>query len=88
MFALKLLADALGSPNIDCRQDGAKLDPALGRATYLFNTTIAGIDQADAFLLVGTDPRLEAPVLNARILKHSRHALGRLPIGMIGERRT
>jgi NADH-quinone oxidoreductase subunit G len=85
MFALKLLADALHSPNIDCRQDGAKLDPALGRATYLFNTTIAGIDHADAFLLVGTDPRLEAPVLNARILKRSRHALGKLPIGAIGQ---
>jgi NADH-quinone oxidoreductase subunit G len=84
MFALKRLAEALGSANVDCRQDGAKLDPSLGRATYLFNSTIAGIDQADAFLLVGTDPRLEAPVLNARILKHSRHALGKLPIGMIG----
>ncbi len=56
----------------------------LGRATYLFNSTIAGIDQADAFLLVGTDPRLEAPVLNARILKRSRHAHGKLPIGLIG----
>ena len=84
MFALKLLTEALGSPNIDCRQDGAKLDPAQGRATYLFNSTIAGIDQADAFLLVGTDPRLEAPVLNARILKRSRHAHGSLPIGVIG----
>ena len=51
MFALKLLAEQLGSPNIDCRQDGAKLDPALGRATYLFNATIEGIDHADAILL-------------------------------------
>ena len=51
MFALKLLAGQLGSPNIDCRQDGAKLDPALGRATYLFNATIEGIEQADAVLL-------------------------------------
>ena len=84
MFALKLLTDSLGSPNIDCRQDGAKLDPAQGRATYLFNSTIAGIDQADAFLLVGTDPHLEAPVLNARILKRSRHAHGNVPIGVIG----
>jgi NADH-quinone oxidoreductase subunit G len=41
MFALKLLAEQLGSPNIDCRQDGAKLDPALGRATYLFNATVS-----------------------------------------------
>jgi NADH-quinone oxidoreductase subunit G len=85
MFALKLLADRLGSANIDCRQDGAKLDPALGRATYLFNSTIAGIDAADAFLLVGTDPHLEAPVLNARILKNLRHAFGVRPIGLIGQ---
>jgi NADH-quinone oxidoreductase subunit G len=85
MFALKLLATELGSPNIDCRQDGAALDPALGRASYLFNSTIAGIDQAGAFLLVGTDPRHEAPVLNARILKHSRQAQGRIPIAVIGE---
>ena len=84
MFALKLLTEALGSPNIDCRQDGAKLDPALGRATYLFNSTIAGIDQADAILLVGTDPRLEAPVLNARILKRTRQAQTKIPIGLIG----
>jgi NADH-quinone oxidoreductase subunit G len=84
MFALKLLAEQLGSPNIDCRQDGTKLDPALGRATYLFNSTIEGIDQADAFLLVGTNPRHEAPVLNARILKRTRHAQARLPVGLIG----
>ncbi len=85
MFALKLLAEALGSPNVDCRQDGATLDPALGRATYLFNSTIAGIDEADAFLLVGTDPRNEAPVLNARILKRSRQSQEHIPIGLIGE---
>jgi len=75
MFALKLLAERLGSPNIDCRQDGAKLDPTLGRATYVFNSTIEGIDRADAFLLVGTNPRHEAPVLNARILKRIREKL-------------
>jgi NADH-quinone oxidoreductase subunit G len=86
MFALKLFAGELGSPNIDCRQDGAALDPALGRATYLFNSTITGIDKADAFLLVGTDPRNEAPVLNARILKRLRQGQGRLPVGFIGER--
>ncbi|MGV1015360.1 MAG: molybdopterin-dependent oxidoreductase, partial [Methyloceanibacter sp.] len=84
MFALKLLAAQLGSPNIDCLQDGARLDPALGRATYLFNSTIEGIDQADAFLLVGTNPRHEAPVLNARILKRTRQAQGKLPVGLIG----
>ena len=85
MFALKLLTEQLGSPNIDCRQDGAKLDPALGRATYLFSSTIEGIDQADAILLVGTNPRHEAPVLNARILIRSRQVQGQLPIGLIGD---
>ncbi len=85
MFALKLLTEQLGSPNIDCRQDGAKFDPALGRSTYLFNSTIAGIDQADAILLVGTDPRQEAPVLNARIRRRWRQTQGRLAIGLIGE---
>jgi NADH-quinone oxidoreductase subunit G len=85
MFALKLLAEQLGSPNMDCRQDGAKLDPGLGRATYIFNSTIEGIDQADGFLLVGTNPRHEAPVLNARILSRIRQSQARLPVGLIGE---
>jgi NADH-quinone oxidoreductase subunit G len=85
MFALKALAAELGSLNVDCRQDGAAFDPALGRATYIFNSTIAGIDHADAFLLVGTDPRLEAPVLNARILKRTRQTQGKTPIAVIGE---
>ena len=85
MFALKLLAEQLGSPHIDCRQDGAKLDPALGRATYLFNATVEGIEQADAILLIGTNPRTKSPVLNARILKRWRQMQGRLPIGLIGE---
>src|SRR5687767_126742 len=44
IFALKLLMQSLGTANIDCRQDGAPLNPAHGRASYLFNTTIAGIE--------------------------------------------
>jgi NADH-quinone oxidoreductase subunit G len=66
--ALKDLMTALGSSNIDCRQDGAKLE-ALPRQSYLFNTSIAGVEAADALLLIGTNPRWEAPVLNARIRK-------------------
>ncbi|MDQ0301603.1 NADH-quinone oxidoreductase subunit NuoG [Ancylobacter polymorphus] len=81
-FALKSLLASLGSSNIDCRQDGAKLDPALGRASYLFNATIAGIEQADALLIIGSNPRLEASVLNARIRK--RWLQGNFPIGLIG----
>jgi NADH-quinone oxidoreductase subunit G len=84
MFALKGLMDALGVKNVDCRQDGAKLDPSLGRASYVFNTTIDGIEQADCILLVGTNPRLEAAVLNARILKRFKQTGVR--IGLIGER--
>jgi NADH-quinone oxidoreductase subunit G len=83
MFALKALFATLGSANVDCRQDGAKLDPTLGRAGYLFNPTIAGIDQADAIMLIGTNPRLEAAVLNARIRK--RYRQGGLLIGLVGE---
>ena len=67
-----------------CRQDGAALDPKWGRATYLFNATIAGIEQADALLIVGSNPRREAAVLNARIRKRWR--AGNFPIGLIGER--
>jgi len=83
MFALKDLFHRLGSANVDCREDGAKLDPALGRASYVFNTTIQGIERADAILLIGTNPRLEAAVLNARIRKRWRQ--GGLTIGFIGE---
>jgi NADH-quinone oxidoreductase subunit G len=75
MFALKDLLGALGATSLDCRQDGAKLDAAC-RAGYLFNTTIAGIEQADAVpLLIGTNPRWEAPIVNARLRK--RYLLGR-----------
>jgi NADH-quinone oxidoreductase subunit G len=84
MFALKTLAEQIGSPNIDCRQAGSQLDPSLGRATYLFNTTIGGIEEADAVLLVGSDPRVEAPVLNARIRKRWKQLDGKLPVGLIG----
>jgi NADH-quinone oxidoreductase subunit G len=84
MYALKSLFLALGSPHLECRQDGAPFDPAQGRASYLFNSTIAGLEEADAILLVGSNPRLEAAVLNARILKGWRS--GRLKVGLIGER--
>jgi NADH-quinone oxidoreductase subunit G len=83
MYALKDLMGRLGSPNIDARQDGAAFDPKWGRASYLFNATIAGIEEADALLIVGSNPRTEAAVLNARIRKRWRY--GNFPIGLIGE---
>jgi NADH-quinone oxidoreductase subunit G len=84
IFALKDLMTRLGSKNIDARQDGSLIDPRWGRATYLFNPTIAGIEQADALLIVGCNPRKEAAVLNARIRKRWR--AGHFPIALIGER--
>ncbi|WP_269929753.1 NADH-quinone oxidoreductase subunit NuoG [Aminobacter sp. HY435] len=83
MYALKQLMTSLGSKNIDCRQDGAALDPSLGRASYIFNPTIEGIEQADAILIIGANPRFEASVLNARIRKHWRAA--NVPVAVIGE---
>ncbi len=83
IFALKGLMTQLGVVNLDCRQDGSALDPAWGRGSYLFNATIAGIDSADALLLIGTNPRREAAVLNARIRKRWRAAKN-FPIGLIG----
>ncbi len=83
MFALKSLLASLGSMNVDARRPGSALSPATGRASYIFNPSIAGIEEADAILLIGTNPRREAAVLNARIRKVWR-ATG-LPIGVIGE---
>jgi NADH-quinone oxidoreductase subunit G len=81
MMALKDMMTALGSPHIDCRQDGAPLDPAL-RAGYIFNSGIAGIESADAILIVGANPRWEAALVNARIRK--RWLTGGLKVGVIG----
>ncbi len=83
MFALKSLLASFGATNLDCRPDGAALDPALGRASYIFNAGIAAIDEADAVLLIGCNPRKEAPILNARIRK--RWLKGGLLVGVIGE---
>ncbi|KQP36752.1 NADH-quinone oxidoreductase subunit NuoG [Methylobacterium sp. Leaf100] len=83
IFALKSLMTALGVTNLDSRQAGETLDPAWGRAAYTLGTTIPGIEDADAILLVGTNPRLEASLLNVRIRKRWRMAP--LAVGLIGE---
>jgi NADH-quinone oxidoreductase subunit G len=81
MFALKELLAKCGSVNLAV-QGGDAFDPKGGRATYIFNPTIAGIEQADALLIVGSNPRKEAAVLNTRIRKRWRS--GQLKIGVIG----
>ncbi|MEO1136297.1 MAG: NADH-quinone oxidoreductase subunit NuoG [Pseudomonadota bacterium] len=90
--ALKDLMSAIGTPHMDCRQDGAKIgggengaDDRFDRRAYLFNTGIANLEDADAILLVGTNPRTEAPMINARIRKAWLANLN-LKIGVIGER--
>ncbi len=80
MTALMDLIEASGSSNIDCRQDGGAVGDT--RASYIFNSTIAGIEDSDALLLIGTNPRWEAPVLNARIRK--RYLRGGFAAGLIG----
>jgi NADH-quinone oxidoreductase subunit G len=72
----------LGVKSLDCRQDGAKVGSG-PRESWLFNSTIAGLDECDALLLVGCNPRLEAAVLNARIRKS--WLWRELKVGLIGE---
>ena len=83
MFALKSLMDSLGVSNLDARFPGSPLHPKHGRASYVFNSTIAGIEDADAIVIIGSNPRLESPVLNARIRK--RYVRGDVFIGVVGE---
>ena len=84
--SMKAAADLFGGgldvENLDCRQDGVTLGGG-ARESWLFNSTIAGIEQADVVLLVGTNPRLEAPVLNARLRK--LWMSGKTRFGLIGE---
>jgi NADH-quinone oxidoreductase subunit G len=81
--ATKDLFTALGVKNLDSRQDGAALG-AGPRESWLFNSTIAGIENADVVLFVGANPRTEAPVLNARFRK--QWIAGKTRFGVIGEK--
>ncbi len=83
LFALKALLNSLGSQNIDMQGRGG-LDPSMGRASYIFNTTIEGIESADAVMIIGSNPRREAPILNARIRKRSIR--GGLLAGVLGSK--
>ena len=82
MFLLKELMVSLGSSHLECRQDGANFDPTVP-AGYLFNPSIAGIEEADAILIIGANPRVEATLVNARIRK--RYLQGGVKIGLIGQ---
>ncbi|MCA0921048.1 NADH-quinone oxidoreductase subunit NuoG [Pseudooceanicola nanhaiensis] len=79
-FALKQLVEGLGG-SVECRTDGARL-PAGNRSGYVGTASIADIDDAEMIQLIGTNPRVEAPVLNARIRKAW---LNGATIGLVGE---
>ena len=72
----------LGSKNLECRQDKTYTNPT-ERMNYVFNSTINGIEDSDLILLVGTNPRLEATILNARIRKS--YIKNKLKIYSIGD---
>ena len=79
-FALKNLIEGLGGV-VECRTDGAKL-PAGNRSGYVGTATIEDVDSAQFIQLIGTNPRDEAPVLNARIRKAWANGAN---IGLVGE---
>ena len=82
IFAAKELMNKLGVTNLECRQNGAKI-PYQSRADYLFNTSIAGIEDSDLCLIIGANPRIEATMINARLRK--RYLAGNFKVLMIGE---
>lgn len=82
IYALKKLMKNRGAENIECRVDGAMFD-ASNKGSYRFNSTIAGIEEADSILIIGTNLRHEATMINARIRKTWLEK--RIPIAYIGE---
>ena len=86
LVAMKDLANKLGSDNLALDQPNGSSPPAHGidlRSSYLFNSKIYGVEEADAILLVGTNPRQEAAGLNARIRKQWLRS--DLEVGLVGE---
>ena len=83
IFTLKNLMQKLNSKNFESRLKGEKLNSD-DRASYLFNSGVSGIDVADACLLIGVNPRKDAPVLNARIRKRSIHKYNPFAIAAVG----
>ena len=81
VFVFKTLLDAAGVAHYDGA--GGGVFPRDVRSRYLLNTTIAGLESVDALLLVGTNPRWEAPLINARIRK--RYLQNGLPVGVVGD---
>ena len=81
LYLFKKLSEALSISNVECRQDGCNI-PFTHRSQYSFNTKIADIEKSDCILVIGSNVRQEAPIINARIRKHKLAT--NLPIGVIG----
>ena len=81
MFALKLLMNKMGSTNTESRLEGQNFDVER-RTSYLFNSTLEGVNQADLILIIGSNPKWEAPLLNARIFKSVRNS--KATVGVMG----
>ncbi len=81
IFALKKLLENFGVENFECRLGNEKINSS-DRASYIFNSSIAGIEEADACLIIGANPRKDAPILNARIRK--RFLSKKLKVAAIG----
>ena len=82
IYSIKKLMDSIKSPNTECRQDGSKING--GREKWLFNSKLSGIDVSDGCLLIGTNPRIEAALINSRILRKSKEK--NYSIGLLGNK--
>lgn len=81
MLSMKEMMTAIGSNNYDCRAEGSNIENS-DRSQYIFNTSIAGIEKSDFCLIVGSNPRHEATILNARIRKAT---LNNMKVALVGE---
>ena len=82
IYALKKLMDLIKSPNTECRQDGSKISG--GRERWLFNSKLSGIDESDGCLLIGTNPKIEAAIINSRLIRKSKE--NNYSIGLLGRK--
>ena len=82
IYSIKKLMDSIKSPNTECRQDGSKING--GREKWLFNSKLSGIDLSDGCLLIGTNPRIEAALINSRIVRKSKEK--NYSVGLLGNK--
>ena len=82
IYSIKKLMDSIKSPNTECRQDGSKING--GREKWLFNSKLSGIDVSDGCLLIGTNPRIEAALINSRIVRKSKEK--NYSVGLLGNK--